>query len=283
MSENDKEREERIKQLWTSQAKRAIDLRSKDREFHGLEREFRHHQQRMVADYEESKDIKHPRDLGDAREEILRKFLKDRGHVPRRFAASGNKMRIASTTGHVSGEMDIVFYDPEDSISLMRRDGGYEVLPVESIYGVIQVKSRLNKDEIRNGLENIASFKRLERLHEPRVGFLAHSGDTSRRGFGVLFAYDSDLEWSDITKEIEKFASANSNRLWCNAVFILTKGFFVHGDDRAGYMLNPYLEKVTSLKMYGRPDRESLCLYTLVSSLISLLKTTEVSPPNIDR
>jgi hypothetical protein len=165
----------------------------------------------------------------------------------------------------------------------MRRDGGFDVLAVESVYGVIQVKSRLNKEEIRSGLENIASFKGLERTNEPRAGFFVKTGSQSSRGFGVLFAYDSDLEWVDIIREIDAFAKAKPNKLWCNAVFILNKGYFMHGDDRAGYLLNPYLESVSQLKMYGSPDRESLCLYTLVSSLLLLLRTTEVVPPNIDR
>jgi hypothetical protein len=88
MSDEHKEREERIKQLLHSQAKRAIDLRSTDREFHGLEREFRHYQSQMLADFERSKDMKHPRDVGDAREEILRRFIINSGHFPSRYGVS---------------------------------------------------------------------------------------------------------------------------------------------------------------------------------------------------
>ena len=139
MSEDDREREERIRELWTSQAKRAIDLRSKDREFHGLEREFRYYQEQMIAEYERSKDIKHPRDVGDAREQILRNFLTENGLVPRRYGVSDAKTRVSSPTGHISAEMDIVLFDPDNAISLMRREGGYQVLPIESVYGVIQV------------------------------------------------------------------------------------------------------------------------------------------------
>jgi hypothetical protein len=283
MTEDDKEREERIKQLFTSRAKRAIDLRSKDREFHGLEREFRYHQKQMVADYERSKDIKHPRDVGDAREEILRTFLTGSGHFPSRYGVSQNKARAASTTGHISAEIDILFYDSDDSIRLMRREGGYEVFPVESVYGVIQVKSRLNKNEIRGGLENIASFKRLERIDEPKTGISVTNEDKSSCGFGLLFAYDSDLEWLDIIREIESFAEANPNKVWCNAVFILNKGVFLHGDDSAGYKLNPHLERVSKLQMYGLPDREGLCLYDFFSSLLLLLSMTEVALPDINR
>jgi hypothetical protein len=79
LSDEDKQREERARNFLGSQAKRAIELRSKEREFHGLEREFHYYQEQMIADYERSKDIKHPRDVGDAREEILRHFLNDMG------------------------------------------------------------------------------------------------------------------------------------------------------------------------------------------------------------
>ena len=41
---------------------------------------------KILADYKESRDLKHPRDLGDAREGILRKFLRDSGYLPNRYA-----------------------------------------------------------------------------------------------------------------------------------------------------------------------------------------------------
>ena len=230
MSEEDKQREERIRQWLISEAKRAIALRSKDREFHGLEREFHYYQEQMIAEYDRSKDIKHPRDVGDAREEILRKFLAETGLVPRRYSVSGSKTRVASSTGHSSAEMDVVLYDRDDSISLMRRDGGYQVLPVESVYGIIQVKSRLTKAAIKGGLENIASFKTLIKVQEPTGGIVVINTNKSSKGFGVLFAYDSDLEWGDIVQEIQLFADSSRRSVLCNAVYILKKGFFLHGD-----------------------------------------------------
>lgn len=71
-------RERRLKERMKDQSERASALRSKDREFHGLEREFLQLQDQMIFDYHRSKDIKHPRDVGTAREEILRRFLLDR-------------------------------------------------------------------------------------------------------------------------------------------------------------------------------------------------------------
>jgi len=136
-------KEARWKSLFVDRAKRAIALRSKDREFHGLEREFRGYQAQMTLDYELTKDVKHPRDLGDTRETILRKFLASSGCLPSRYGVSDRSVRVASTTGHMSREIDIALFDAAEAISLMNRQDVYQVLPVENVFGIIQVKSRL--------------------------------------------------------------------------------------------------------------------------------------------
>ena len=62
-SRRNKFRQQELSEL----VERAIALRSKFAAFHGLEREFIYFQSRMLSDFEESGDIKHPRDIGDAR------------------------------------------------------------------------------------------------------------------------------------------------------------------------------------------------------------------------
>lgn len=274
--------EEKAKRYLVEQAKRAIAVRSKDREFHGLEREFMYHQSQMVFDYEKSKDIKHPRDLGSSREEILRKFLNISGLLPQRYAVSQESARVAAPSGHTSKEIDILLYDPLDSVCLMNREGVYQVFPIESVYGVIQVKSRLNKNEIKDGLENIASFKSLERpARQP--GFVMRQGGREERGFGVLFAYDSDLEWREIVNEVEAFAKANPNHHWCNGVFILNKGVILYGDGNSGKTCNRDLQAIKELEMFGFPDRQNLCLGQFHSVLLELLRKTDIGPANLDR
>ncbi len=273
--------EARTKANLLDQAKRAIAVRSQDREFHGLEREFLYHQSQMLLDFEKSKDIHHPRDVGDAREEILKKFFKESGYLPARFAISDSRARVASTTGHVTGEMDIVFHDPANSMSLMRREDVYEVLPVESVYGVIQVKSRLNKKEIKQGLENVASFKRLAREAQP-APFLSGPGPRSTRGFGILFAYDSDLKWLEIIHEIEAFAKTHPHQEWCNTIVILSKGMMFYGDSTGGKYSNEQIASISELQMHGRPDRQGGLLFQFYSILIALLRMTSVEPANPD-
>jgi hypothetical protein len=215
------EREKKTREWLSEEMKRAIALRSKDREFHGLDREFLYIKADMLAAYGKSKDIHHPRDVGSAREEILRRFLTESGYLPKRYAVSENSARVASATGHITGEMDIVLYDPLDCVRLMAREDVYEVYPVESVYGVIQVKSRLNREEIRAGLANIGAFKALDRTGETGARWQAADGGKSQRGFGILFAYDTDLKWMDVVREIESVTKRLPQRQWCNAVFIV--------------------------------------------------------------
>ena len=259
------------------QAERAIALRSKDREFHGLEREFGYYQDRMILDFSRSKDVKHPRDVGNIREQILRDFLTTSGFLPRRYAVSDRSVRVASPSGHLSNEIDIALYDADDSVTLMDRESVFQVLPVESVYGVIQVKSRLNRGEIKDGLANLASFKCLNR--KPSA---AHQGThgvaLEQRGFGILFAFSSDLTWSEIYDEIKVFAQAHPKGEWANAVCILDRGHFLHGSNKLGSARNGHIEAIDELKLYGQPDRQNMELYRFFDILLTLLRVTRVWP-----
>lgn len=274
--------EEKARQFLLDQARRTIALRSKDREFHGLEREFMYFQSQMLVDYEKSKDLKHPRDLGDSREEILRRFLTSNCLIPNRYAVSSASARVVSPSGHMSKEIDILLYDPLDSIGLMSREGVYNAYPIESVYGVIQVKSRLNKGEIKDGLDNIASFKSLNRPELQQRGFVLRQGGREQRGFGLLFAYDSDLAWKDIVDEIEAFSKTQPQRNWCNGVFILNRGLILHGNDLSGKTHNRELEAIRELEMTGFPDRQGLCLSQFYGTLLDLLRSTDIQPTVVE-
>ncbi|GBQ83272.1 hypothetical protein AA14337_2550 [Acetobacter malorum DSM 14337] len=270
-------REERLRESLKEQTERSIALRSKDREFHGLEREFRYHQEQMIVDFSKSKDIKHPRDVGNVREKILRNFLTTSGFLPKRYTVSSSSIRVASPTGHLSNEIDIALYDAEDSLSLMNREDIFEVLPIESVYGVIQVKSRLNREEIRNGLANLASFKRLDRQIGDQGGNIL-GAPKERRGFGILFAYDSDLKWQEIYQEIESFAQLHPQTEWANAICILNRGWFVHGSSTMSSALNSHIEAIEELQIHGMPDRQGTALYAFYDVLLTLLRSTTIYP-----
>lgn len=255
-------------------------LRSKERDFHGLNREFSYAQEEMTRAYGQSSDVRHPRDKGAIRENLLRRFLSETGFLPKRYGVSRSSFRAASTTGHSSKEIDIALFDPLDSFSLMRRDNVFEVLPIESVYGVIQVKSRLNSKELANALDNIASFKSLNPMRPRSV---VNTGQIlSKRGFRMIFAYATKIEPSEIRRILSDFASRKHHSVWPNAVSILNVGVFGLGTKRQALLHNHELEDVVEPIVHTGPDQGS-GLFTFYSMLMELLRATEVSEPPVEQ
>ncbi|MEW5289832.1 DUF6602 domain-containing protein [Erwinia papayae] len=269
------EREARTKEWISGQATRASKLRSKDKEFHGLEREFMYLQNKMQQDFEISRDIKHPRDVGTVREELLRALFTDNKLLPLSYGISKSSVRAASTSGHLSNEIDILFYDAFNSFTLMQRQDIYEVLPVEYCYGAIQVKSKLTTKELNSAFKNIASFKRLKRSGVENNSIINSGRDIQNDGFGIIFSYDTDMDWADIVLELKKQAANCDKNLLPNAIFILSKGFFLYGDERFASAYNSDIKNFENIIVYGNPDRQGCCLYQLYDIVFSLLDSTK--------
>jgi hypothetical protein len=275
-------REANVREMLREQAKKSIKLRTKDREFHGLEREFRNHTEQMLIDYERTRDIKHPRDVGNARENLLRIFLRTSGYLPQRYGVSDRSVRVVSHTGHMSNEIDLAFFDSRDSFTLMNRQNVYEVYPIESVYRVVQIKSLLNAKELTSALNNLATFKTLERPASP--GFIGFTNRIpSQCGFAMLFAYKTDMQWGEIVRALEAFARSEHRRILPNAVHILDSGFFLFGDDQKASCFNQDQEAIRDPKIHGFPDREALGLFHFYSHLLALMRATEVQPPELER
>ena len=275
-------REEKTRKWITESQKLAIELRQRDRTFHGLVREFQLFQTEMVADYEKSKDVRHPRDVGSVRERILHKFLTKTGLLPKRYAVSNTSVRAVSTTGHASHELDILIYDPLDSVSLMKRENTFEVLPIESAYCAIQIKSKLGRGEIKDAFENIASFKTLNRNGSMTPEFITGPGPISQRGFGLIFAYESELAWDELITQIKECAVETEPSLWSNGIFILSKGYVLFGDQKNAMIHNQHIAAISELQMYGFPNRSDDVLYSFYSILLKLLRGTRIAPTPID-
>ncbi|SHG52976.1 hypothetical protein SAMN02745753_04084 [Marinomonas polaris DSM 16579] len=257
------EKEKSIREQIIDRAKRAIVLRSKDREFHGLEREFYNYQAKMIVEYDTTKDIKHPRDVGNARETILREFLNS-GCLPKKYSVSSTSVRVASPSGHLSHEMDIVLYDEDELITLMNRNNVYEVYPVENTYGVIQVKSKLTTKELKSGLDNLRSYKKL-----------------NPQGFGILFSYCSDMNWDLIIKHLKAYADENPSEHYPNFIFILDRGFFAFASEGKAEILSHELAEMDDVAIHGFPDRQQQNLYQFQLMLLELCRASKTSLPQM--
>ena len=61
--------------------------------------------------------------------------------------------------GHSPGHRDIIIHDALNAPVLFK--GKTAVVPIESVYGIIEVKSSLSKTELLDTLAKIQAFKRL--------------------------------------------------------------------------------------------------------------------------
>ncbi|CAN7379881.1 MULTISPECIES: DUF6602 domain-containing protein [Rhizobium] len=257
--------------------------RSKIAEFHGLEQELRELQRDVLTAYERSVQLKHPRDKGDFREEILKQFLVKHGLLPNRYSVAQNRVRAVAPSGHISPELDIVIHDRDGSIVLRRLDGTVDYLPIECIHGAIQVKSKLTKKALLDGLDNLKQFKSLvpsNKLEQNLGGFTLATGLFRR--FGVLFAYEGSMKWEAVCRELQDFARQNPPEVWPNLVVVLDKGYMVLGDDKSYAWKNRDQLKIETPIVYGHPDLTASCLLDFYSILLELLKDTPAGSPDLN-
>ncbi len=108
----------------------------------------------MIAAFNESAQVVHSGGKGSQREDIRASFLED--YLPKQYGVGRGE--VISPKNMRSGQMDVVIYDAQKCPVLLPSTS-HAVYPVESIYGVISVKSRLNSTELKDAYQNISSFK----------------------------------------------------------------------------------------------------------------------------
>src|SRR5258708_38204788 len=109
---------------------------------------------RMRADFEASKAYAHRAETGKSREGIFCDFIGPRvpGHIKVAHSAE-----IAATSGDISGQCDVVLHDR--STPPILDTGTYRIIPNECVYGVIEVKSTLDKPQLLSACEDMRQLK----------------------------------------------------------------------------------------------------------------------------
>ncbi|WP_249415106.1 hypothetical protein [Enterobacter sp. RHBSTW-00994] len=84
------------------------------------------------------------------------------------------------------------------------------------------------------------------------------------------------MYWSDIVSELERHAQSYDRSTLPNALFILSKGFFIYGDEHFGSTYNSDIINPNNITVYGNPDYQGCCLYQLYDIIFSLLSDTKI-------
>ena len=92
--------------------------------------------------------------VGSENEKALTNLL--RSFLPPRFGVENSGI-IIDKAGRESKECDVIIYDAWNFPSYLRK-----VFPVELVYGVIEVKTKLTSSEAKNALDNLESLASLD-------------------------------------------------------------------------------------------------------------------------
>ena len=95
---------------------------------------------------------------GGNREDLVEQFLTD--HLPKRFGVSTGF--VISHDGMLSNQADLVVVDDQNNAPLYSQSR-YKIWPVEAVYALIEVKTRLNRPQLTDAICKGQKFKRLKR------------------------------------------------------------------------------------------------------------------------
>lgn len=179
----------------------------------------------LEAAFNRTAAIQHRAQKGAAREDPVLSFV--RGRLPRTVAAVGGG-EVLDASGATSRQQDILIVDPSTPPFLDERK--HSVYPSECVHGVIEVKSSLNKAEVIDACETIASVKRLAKTNyfpDP-LGRTYVDVDGRRVGhrptFGYVFAYASRSRIETLADNVADWCEGRPPSEWPDGLYIMGKG-----------------------------------------------------------
>lgn len=188
---------------------------------------------RMKAEYQASQQTSHRPSKGRSRESIL---LDDylRKYLPRNVELA-HGAEIVTTADEVSGECDVVICDQATPPLLDSK--GYRVLPIECVHGVIEVKTDLDRSELRKVVAKIANVKGFQKRAR------AQGGPDEFRGIqrygkewwdffptaGYIFAY-SATDLVSLSHELQELQEGTALEHRIDSIYVLDQGVITnHG------------------------------------------------------
>ena len=142
----------------------------------------------------------HAAEGGAEAEIILREFFKDR--LPRRFGIESGI--VIDSDGAVSKQTDLIIYDALNS-PVYRKGPKVHILPRDNVAAIIEVKSKLNKDQLKDAAEKISSVKRIKPSPISNVDQPVTFSDLIiANTLGCVFAYDSYTSLETLAENLKE-------------------------------------------------------------------------------
>lgn len=125
--------------------------------------------------------ITHNGKMGEVNEryfiEIIRQYL------PKRYSVDSGI--VIDSNGKTSNQIDVIIYDHQYTPTLLDQQG-HRFIPAESVYAILEVKPKINKDYLKYAANKAQSVRVLHRtsnniyhaagVHDPKPPFLIPAG-----------------------------------------------------------------------------------------------------------
>jgi hypothetical protein len=162
----------------------------------------------------------HAAEGGAEAEIILMEFFKDR--LPRRFGIESGI--VIGSDGAVSKQTDLIIYDALNS-PVYRKGPKVHILPRDNVAAIIEVKSKLNKDQLKDAAEKISSVKRIKPSPISNVDQPVTFSDLIiANTLGCVFAYDSYTSLETLAENLKEINEQYESDCWIDLVVVLDKG-----------------------------------------------------------
>ena len=162
----------------------------------------------------------HSGENGRNKEDILLNFL--RSHLPQRYSIGTGF--IFDTNNEKSNQNDLIIYDSFWS-NMLFPDNVSQMFPIESVYGIIEVKSTLNQTELRSTIQKAKKIKKM-----PAKGISREIGNSGfKEPLYSIFAYDS-IDLANLKSQLEEEYKDTPLNERIDFIIILNKGLFYTGN-----------------------------------------------------
>ena len=171
--------------------------------------------------------------IGDERAVALQRFFSDR--LPAAFGIStGEAMDFADRK---SGQLDLIIYE-KASAAPIEKGGVHLLLPCESLYVVIEVKSVLNRLEAGKALEAAKKVRVLRPFKKQFVSTRKDGEPADKESFRclyILFAFNTNIAKKNwLKKEYQRLNELSVKKKipldLIDRLIVLDRGMFIPGD-----------------------------------------------------
>lgn len=182
--------------------------------------------QRMRADFNQSRVFSHNGEAGTAREALVDDFLAS--YLPAHVQTVHNA-EVITASGDVSSQCDIAVINRGTPPFTSLR--GYRIIPSECVYGMLEVKTSLDRGTLIDSCEKIAKLRQLSKTSYREIPSPIKRTTTAYGEIfpyfptsGIVVAFES-VNLDTLGSHLEEWCATRPVFQWPDSVWVLGKGY----------------------------------------------------------